>query len=703
MKFQNILFVLVLLCANTVCSAQSVLRSKADQYFENYAYALATPVYEQLASKKADKSLYLRLGECYRMLNRYDDAEKLYRKGIRGESVKPEYFLYYAQMLQINGNYDEAIKWYTRYNKEESADSRGKFGLEACENLMNEATASLDYHIESHSANTKFSEISPLFIDEGMLFVSSRITGEINEKKFEGDQWTGEGYMNLYMEWESGETTILSESLKGEFHEGPASWDDDSSTLYFTKSTQISKKSQGLGIFFTRRSDIGWSEPKRIIIPGLDGPGMHPAFDPKNKILYFTAIPENGYGGYDICKTTKTDIGWSELELLDASINSMGDDMFPQIDKSGHLWFASDGKSGYGGLDIFVFKGEGQPELLPAPVNSTYDDFSIAWKENGSGAFSSNRPGGIGGDDLYEVFSTASLDIIGYVLDKEENAISGQEVSITLPNGNTVQVVTDSMGQFECELFPFQEYEFYAQDTSFNEGSIAWTPTTQDGAAQSPPVITLEEHFVHINGEIETDDGSPIGESTLEVINLNDLSSEIIELDSSGVFSTTLSKGPEYEIRPDKESYLALPQRINSNDYTSGDTSFMSVYMKIIEEGLVMEVVNVYYDFALWEMRLESMFSINRIAEMLNRYPEMKIELASHTDSRATAPHNLKLSQKRSDHVKSLLVSKGIAPSRISPMGYGETMLRNHCTDDIECTEDEHQYNRRSEFKVISF
>ena len=110
---------------------------------------------------------------------------------------------------------------------------------------------------------------------------------------------------------------------------------------------------------------------------------------------------------------------------------------------------------------------------------------------------------------------------------------------------------------------------------------------------------------------------------------------------------------------------------------------------------------NIYYDFDKSFIRKGAARELDELFIVLNMYPSIRVELSSHTDSRGNDAYNLKLSQKRADSAKEYLVSRGIDADRIEAVGYGETQLRNECTDNANCSEAEHQFNRRTEVKVL--
>ena len=121
-----------------------------------------------------------------------------------------------------------------------------------------------------------------------------------------------------------------------------------------------------------------------------------------------------------------------------------------------------------------------------------------------------------------------------------------------------------------------------------------------------------------------------------------------------------------------------------------------------IASGTIIVLDNIYYDFNKSAIRSSDAGELKALADILTKYPDLTIELTSHTDTRGTAEYNMELSERRSESSKSYLVLLGINPARIVTKATGESMPRNKCVDDVPCTEAEHQYNRRTEVRITN-
>ena len=122
-----------------------------------------------------------------------------------------------------------------------------------------------------------------------------------------------------------------------------------------------------------------------------------------------------------------------------------------------------------------------------------------------------------------------------------------------------------------------------------------------------------------------------------------------------------------------------------------------------IDVGMVIELPNIFYDFDKYDIRNDAQKDLDKVVAWMKSFPSLKIELASHTDSRGKSYYNKWLSRKRAKAAIQYIASKGISEKRLRYKGYGETDPRNHCVDGKDCSEEEHQYNRRTEVRVLSF
>ena len=194
------------------------------------------------------------------------------------------------------------------------------------------------------------------------------------------------------------------------------------------------------------------------------------------------------------------------------------------------------------------------------------------------------------------------------------------------------------------------------------------------------------------------------------VILFNDEMNEVekITADEKGYYSFTADCGKKYYIRALKEEYEpaeiklttnAVNEKVNTNDL------YLSKKQIPIDEGTdlakIFNISKIYFDLDKSNIRPDAEVHLQKIIEVLKQYPNMVIDIRSHTDSRQTHKYNEALSDRRAKSTLEYIVKNKIARNRLTAKGYGETQLVNKCADDVNCTEDEHQMNRRSEFIIV--
>ena len=121
----------------------------------------------------------------------------------------------------------------------------------------------------------------------------------------------------------------------------------------------------------------------------------------------------------------------------------------------------------------------------------------------------------------------------------------------------------------------------------------------------------------------------------------------------------------------------------------------------MVGDDLLVNIDVIYFDFDKYNIRADAAAELDKVIEVMNKYPELKIHATSHIDSRGPASYNMRLSKRRANSSVDYIVSKGIDASRLTNEGMGESTLVNDCGDGKKCTEEEHQLNRRTKFKVV--
>src|SRR5690606_24299675 len=182
----------------------------------------------------------------------------------------------------------------------------------------------------------------------------------------------------------------------------------------------------------------------------------------------------------------------------------------------------------------------------------------------------------------------------------------------------------------------------------------------------------------------------------------DEMNAVVINAGADGKFKFNLAENTDYTLAADQTGFREFtPLAFSTSGIDTSTTLKKDIYLAPVEVKEVVVLRNIYFDFDKADIRPDAALELDKIAAFLNSDPSVRIELSAHADSRGTADYNMKLTQRRADSAVAYLVSKGISADRLVARGYGFSKLANHCAKGVECTEEEHQWNRRVEFFVI--
>ena len=166
-----------------------------------------------------------------------------------------------------------------------------------------------------------------------------------------------------------------------------------------------------------------------------------------------------------------------------------------------------------------------------------------------------------------------------------------------------------------------------------------------------------------------------------------------------------LEAGSRYRLLADAEYCISNDIDTSTIGITESKTLRVDIPLFCINENFVLH--NIYYDLDKYNIRPDAALELDKLVTLMKRYPQVKVELGSHTDCRADYAYNMTLSQNRAKSAVEYLVKHGVNRDQLTAQGYGETMLVNRCECEgdrkVDCTEEEHQLNRRTEIKIISW
>lgn len=434
-------YIVILLLLPIGIIAQNQLIRKGENSFNKGAYVSAIQIFERLANKGlGSEQIYEKLGDANYFNANYLAAEQWYSKRYELKGTFPKEFLYrYGQTLKTASKNDRAIQIMAQYVKENPNQLRNK---DLQQNKINETIkkGSEIFTIQNINFNSKYSDYSSTIKGDTLIFASAR-------SKTMGNQIysrTGQPFTNLYYTVKQADgnyskVELYSKNTFSIFHEASPVFSKDGNSMYYTQNQLKENNSKRVesGLFKIYKSERQQGKWKNLGVQDIFAKDSarvaHPALSPDGKTLYFASDAKGTFGQSDLFKVTINENGsYTTPENLGNTINTEGRESYPFVTSDNILLFASDGRPGNGGLDIFALdltqKGA-LPVHLGEPLNSPFDDFGLNWdRQTNNGVFTSNRPEGKGDDDLYE-FTNAkpffafdyNARIIGKVIDKNTN------------------------------------------------------------------------------------------------------------------------------------------------------------------------------------------------------------------------------------------------------------------------------------------
>jgi len=709
-------------------SAQTGKTKKGEKYFEGYSYSKAIEKYEGLAEKTT--AINRQLAESYAKTGNTEKSETYYAEVINSEEKSPEDIYNYAAILAQNRKYDESEKWMNKYELVVTTDSRAK-EHSASPNFYKTLLKDKDqFSINNLEVNSAQEDFGPTYYKDKVVFASSR-EGIVSIKRTWN--WNGLPFLDMYEATASEENELsdLKELIKGKknhkYHEGPVAFNKEGNYMVFTRNNYKGKSKDGvvkLELFSAELIEDKWQKEQALPFNNNEYSVGHASLSADGKMMYFASDMPGGKGGVDIYKATRNEDGtWGEALNLGGGINTEGNEMFPFIHEENEmLFFASDGHLGLGGLDVFIAQVKenefGKVENLCSPINTCKDDFSfILDKEKKKGYFASNRSEGKGDDDIYSFkllkpFTFGKI-IKGTAKDKKGNILSETEVVLYDGEGKEVEkVITAANGSYSFAVESDKEFKLDGKKAAYFDGvNTANTKTDKeviiaDLILEKDPglslyaIVTDKKTGAPLQDVIMTILDNMTGETVDYVTpitgdyrraladkKLNDRGSYNVELAKEGYFSKTITYNAEFT---------------KPGQYDIHSNLDLSLDPEVENLAELIEINPINFDLNKYKIRKDAAIELDKIVEIMNKYPKMEVELGSHTDSRGSDAYNKKLSDRRAKASAAYIKKYITDPARIYGKGYGETQLTNKCTNGVKCSAEKHEANRRTEFKVIS-
>lgn len=634
--------------------------------YERKQYAVAVVFLENEypdARNEATKGrkAYL-LGQSYYKLQEYTQSVEWFEKAIKHD-YGAEALGNFANVSRVLENYEAAISAYQLLKTSTGRNQEFDREILLCRQAIQNKQKKSEYRIEKLFENSSVSDYSPVIYEDDFLVFTSERSESTGKQIY---NWTGEKFSDIFIIQKNGsEVKKFDSSLNSENNDGTPWFSKDNERMYFTRCFSFGTGDDRCKVMFSRRLNEVWEEPK--VLPFVDDKFTYgqPTLVENDSILVFVSDIEEPGGKTDLYYAELLADGtWSAPEKLPSSINTQGNEKFPTGDGD-TLYFSSDYLPGFGGYDIF--KTYLRKDFTWAPpynlgygINSGGDDFSYmvdykAKTRSGiaeQGYFTSNRSGS-GKDDIYKF---------------------GKLISVI------TKVPVDTIPTTETS--PLVRSIFVSVRSFTPEFLISGDPNSEIKGKATLPSTAMRL----------------IDESNIKIAEGY--------TNENGFYYCSVPEGRQIKVTAAKQNYLSSSASIDTRSLKwEGDETTKTINVELVLEKIYenkeINLKNIYYDYDKWDIKPEAVPTLNQLTTILNDNPRINIQLSSHTDCRGLEDYNMILSQKRAQSVVDYLISKGIDEKRLVAVGYGKSLLIENCECE-KCTENQHQVNRRTTFKIIN-
>lgn len=653
MKYTRLAFLLVLsLCLNLPLLAQnegdtepesslSEEHMDAKELFAARRYTLALEMYQEAYSEadgdEEKGEITFKIGECYRFLQDYKRAESQYQRAERFD-YGPMAIYMQGIVLMNQGDYEDAIERFQEYQQKVPGDQRAEdrifMARQAVEWKDNPPTR---YQVTNmgRDVNSRESDHGPAWggrrgrETESLMFLSQREEATGNDES----GWTGTDFADIFiMEQERRtegrgrnrqEVISWSSPVQADGDEEVINSEDNESgmvmdsrgNLYFTQCPRVRRAHLGCSIWSSRKTGSNFQAPELVYAAQDSSYSVgQPALNADGTILYFAGNIPGSKGGFDLWMTTydRRERGWKTPTNLGSLINTNGEELWPYVHDDGYLYFSSDGLPGIGGLDIFRVKlgDDGMPAGEPE---------NMKWPINSPG------------HDFSIIFEPGGEAARGYMSSSWEERDDHR----------------GSADLYEVYLVPLR-YTISGVLTSTKDRSPVAQATVTLNGGDNPVVVNTnaDGYYEFTMDQLDEDMNYTISYSKTKFF-ANEANTTTVGIPLSG-FDKVEDEAGDYFIH----------------------NITLNVGMDPIEKPIVLP--NVLFAVGSWDLSDSSMAALDTVVNILERNPNITIELRSHTDYTDTEERNRILSQHRADTCVSYLISKGIAADRLTPVGRGE-------------------------------
>ncbi len=614
-----------------------------DQLYEDHNYYGAINFYREAYNESKDLDIYRKMARCYYLIRDYGRAERYYARLLRKEPEE-EYQLYYewGKIHRHLGNYDAARKAF-KHVLPSNQDSLVWLTQQELKGMVQADGFKENPKLSTRNAgdgiNEKFGELSPVLLDDETLIFSSIDARSAYELKPGG------------------------KDKNAQIHTANIGRDQSEFKKEYLES-EINDKKYHI---------------------------VHQTFSPDGNYIYYNrikSIGDNILTSELMVSSKDTEGNWSKPRILEVPATwEVRHLSFAPFQGRSALFFNSSQIGGYGGDDLYYAfldrDGLETPVNLGPKINSKGNEITPFFSDN-TLYFSSDALPGMGGFDVFKTTWNGG----------EFGGISNMESSINSVNDD-----------FGLKWSPSGDRAVFLSNRK--GGQFLRSETCCDD------IYIVDRKSVAIAADLESFSSKfPMKNATLSLYENINGDWKLIKTNTSKSYNHffSLDKNRTYKIVGMKDGFFSDSININTVGIREDTVYNYSLVLNDLPDEPEEEIItinqtirlnNIYYDFDDDKILSDAEKDLGYLLELLEKYPEMVIELSSHTDARGKDNYNEELSRRRAQSAKRWLVKRAVNPGRIRAIGYGEKKLLNQCVNGVQCTDDEHRLNRRTEFKII--
>lgn len=643
----------MLIVFSSACISTSKFNSGSEAFERKHYFTASQMLMKELETNNNKdiiaKKTFL-IGESFRLMDNPEESIEWFKKSIKSGADKNVYFMLVNQYKKLE-KYDKGIQVLEELKIKFGNSTILQRELSICKQAKRwYSKPDSNIVVKPLDINSEYSEFaSDFYLNDYFVFSSDRYNS--TRVKY---GWTGRYFYDLFIVDKEGigEIKPLVREINKKSNDASACFNKAGTDMYFVRCGEEELDNQYCKLYSSTKIGGEWSQVKLLPFIKQGVNYISPYLSEDEKILFFSSDDNLGYGNYDIYFSLRAGDNWSIPRLLPNYINTPGNEKFITTWQN-DVYFSSDYLPGLGGYDIYMTSIDSTGAFTPPihldyPINSGGDDFSLLKNTHKSGIFNSSRKGGVGQDDIY------SFNILTPKAEVAKDSLDN--------NNDVVKKEIDKKIYLAIKVV-----ENVYLDTN--------DPNSQILGKKVLEGVTLV-----------------LGNDKKYITPRNGLILEKIDFDTT------------YHLIAGKINYLSSSVDLNVKNKSDYKQEITTLNIKIVLEKIYLgqEIVlnDIYYDFDKWELRSDAEPILNKLYNILKNNKSFKIKIGSHTDCRGEEDYNQILSQKRAQSVVDYLINKGISSQSLFAEGYGKSKLIEDC-ECKECTESEHQKNRRTTFELL--